>query len=78
MAVDDSDERLGYKIRRSELERVPYALVVGGKEAEAGPLGTIQMLVNEKVAADDSFRIFVTLSNDILTELGARRGPTSA
>jgi hypothetical protein len=30
------------------------------------------------VAADDSFRIFVTLSNDILTELGARRGPTSA
>jgi hypothetical protein len=36
------------------------------------------MLVDEKVAADDSFRIFVTLSNDILTELGARRGPTSA
>jgi hypothetical protein len=37
-----------------------------------------EMLVDEKVAADDSFRIFVTLSNDILTELGARRGPTSA
>jgi hypothetical protein len=37
-----------------------------------------EMLVDEKVAADDSFRIFITLSNDILTELGARRGPTSA
>ena len=36
-----------------------------------------EMLVDEKVAADDSFRIFVTLSNDILTEFGARRGPTS-
>jgi len=39
VAVDDSDERLGYKIRRAELERVPYALVVGGKEAEAGTVG---------------------------------------
>jgi hypothetical protein len=37
-----------------------------------------EMLVDEKVAADDSFRIFVTLSNDILTEFGERRGPTSA
>jgi hypothetical protein len=36
-----------------------------------------EMLVEEKVAADDSFRIFVTLSNDILAEFGARRGPTS-
>jgi hypothetical protein len=27
------------------------------------------MLVNEKVAADDSFRIFLSLSNDIIREL---------
>jgi len=39
VAVDDSDERLGYKIRRAELERVPYALVVGGREAEEGTVG---------------------------------------
>ena len=32
-----------------------------------------EMLVNEKVAADESFRIFVTLSNDIITDL---RRPT--
>ncbi len=37
--VDDSDERLGYKVRRAEVERVPYALVVGGKEAEARSVG---------------------------------------
>jgi hypothetical protein len=28
------------------------------------------MLVNEKVAADESFRIFITLSNDIIADLG--------
>jgi len=37
--LDDSDEKLGYKIRRSELEKVPYTVVVGGKEAEAGTVG---------------------------------------
>lgn len=29
-----------------------------------------RMLVDEKVAADESFRIFITLSNDIIAELG--------
>ena len=38
-ALDVSDEKLGYKIRRAELDKVPYALVVGGREAEAGAVG---------------------------------------
>ena len=29
------------------------------------------LLVDEKLAADESFRIFVTLSNDVLRQLGA-------
>jgi threonyl-tRNA synthetase len=37
--LDDSDEKLGYKIRKAELEKVPYALVCGGREAEAGTVG---------------------------------------
>lgn len=37
--VDDSDERLGYKVRRTELEKVPYGLVVGGREEEEGTVG---------------------------------------
>ena len=32
----------------------------------------VQKLVNEKLAADDSFRIFLTLSNDIIAELGSK------
>lgn len=51
--VDDRNERVGYKIRDGELEKVPYLLVVGDKETEAravsvrkrgqGDLGRIPM-----------------------------------
>lgn len=33
-----------------------------------------ELLVDEKLAADESFRIFVTLSNDVLRQLGAVSG----
>ena len=36
--LDGSDERLGYKIRNATLMKVPYLLVVGAKEAEAGTI----------------------------------------
>jgi threonyl-tRNA synthetase len=32
--VDDRDEKLGYKIREAQMQKVPFALVVGKKEAE--------------------------------------------
>ena len=32
--VDDSNEKIGYKIRKAQLEKVPYMLVVGAKEVE--------------------------------------------
>ncbi|MFH1277799.1 MAG: threonine--tRNA ligase [Candidatus Eisenbacteria bacterium] len=34
--VDDANEKLGNKIRKGREERVPYLLVTGGREAEAG------------------------------------------
>ncbi len=34
--LDDRNEKLGYKIREGRLSKVPYMLVVGAKEAEAG------------------------------------------
>ncbi|MFN7941671.1 MAG: threonine--tRNA ligase [Thermoanaerobaculia bacterium] len=34
--LDASNEKLGYKIRQAELEKVPYMLVVGAKEVESG------------------------------------------
>ena len=56
--IDDSNEKIGYKIRKAQLEKVPYMLVMGAKEVEAnsvavrsrkaGDVG--QMLVDEFVA----------------------------
>ena len=34
--VDDRSEKIGYKIREAQMEKVPYMLIVGEKEMEAG------------------------------------------
>ena len=34
--VNDRSEKMGYKIREAETHKIPYMLVVGGKEAESG------------------------------------------
>lgn len=34
--LDDRNEKIGYKIREAQVQKVPYMLVVGGKEAESG------------------------------------------
>ena len=34
--VDERNEKIGYKIREAQLEKVPYMLIVGEKETEAG------------------------------------------
>ena len=35
VCVDDRSEKIGYKIRETQMEKVPYMLVVGEKEMEA-------------------------------------------
>ena len=37
--VDESSEKIGYKIRKAQMEKVPYMAVVGDKEMENGTLG---------------------------------------
>jgi threonyl-tRNA synthetase len=34
--LDDRNERLNYRIREAQVQKVPYMLVVGDKEVEAG------------------------------------------
>ena len=36
---DDRNEKIGYKIREAQLEKVPYMLVIGEKEIEANSVG---------------------------------------
>lgn len=37
--LDDRNEKLGFKIREAQLEKLPYMLVIGGKEKESGTVG---------------------------------------
>ena len=34
--VDSRSEKIGYKIREAQLQKVPYMLIIGDKEIEAG------------------------------------------
>ena len=38
VVLDDRNEKVGYKIREAQLEKVPYMIVVGAKEAEQNKL----------------------------------------
>ena len=35
-SVDDRNEKMGYRIREAQLQKIPYMLVLGEKEKEAG------------------------------------------
>ena len=37
--VDDRAEKIGYKIREAQLQKVPYMLIVGDKEEQEGKVG---------------------------------------
>jgi len=40
--LDDRNEKLPAKIRDAQLQKIPYMLVVGAKEAEAGTVSVRQ------------------------------------
>lgn len=40
--LDNSDEKIGYKIRQAQLQKVPYMLVLGEKETENGNIVTVR------------------------------------
>jgi len=42
MELDNRDEKIGYKIREAQLEKVPYMLVLGEKESEDGTIVTVR------------------------------------
>ena len=39
VSVDDRSEKIGYKIREAQLQKIPYMLVIGDKEIEANAVG---------------------------------------
>ena len=49
--VDDRDEKLGYKIRQAQLQKVPYMLILGEKEQNAG---TVSVRKRDLIDENDS------------------------
>jgi len=47
VTVDDRSEKVNLKIRDAQMQKVPYMLVIGGREAEAG-----QVAVRHRKRAD--------------------------
>lgn len=65
--VDDRNEKIGYKIREGQLEKVPYLLLVGDKEKE-----TNTVAVRQRGKGDIGARTVVDFIDSILTEIVAK------
>ena len=66
VSVDDRNEKMGYKIRQAQVNKVPYTLVVGDNEKEQGTV-TVRRYGQEKtetMAFDDFKKI---LDHDLET-----------
>ena len=62
--VDDSNEKLGYKIRQAQLEKIPYMLIVGSREAEEGSVS-----VRDRDEGDLGEYSYEEFKNRILQEI---------
>jgi threonyl-tRNA synthetase len=50
--VDDSGDRMNAKIRKAQLQKIPYMLVIGDREAETGSV-SVRLRTNENLGAMD-------------------------
>jgi threonyl-tRNA synthetase len=66
--LDVRDEKIGYRIREAELQKVPYMLVVGQKEAEAGTVA-----VRHHGEGDLGTRSLEEFITEVVDEVAAKR-----
>jgi threonyl-tRNA synthetase len=64
VTVDERSEKIGFKIRDARLHRIPYMLVVGQKEEEAGVVS-----VRSRFQGDEGQKERVQFIQDILEEI---------
>jgi threonyl-tRNA synthetase len=64
--VDDSSDRMGNKIRKAQEQRVPYMLVVGDKETEAGTVA-VRLRTNENLGPQ-TLDEFIAMAQEAITE----------
>ncbi|HXA81432.1 MAG TPA: threonine--tRNA ligase, partial [Opitutaceae bacterium] len=65
--LDEHSDKLGAKIRRAELDKVPYTLVLGAKEAEAQSVS-----VRSRAKGDEGVVPFAAYLEKIKTEIATR------
>ena len=65
--LDDRNEKLQAKIRDAQLQKIPYMLVIGGKEAEAGTVS-----VRHRAKGDQGPRPFDQFLADLRQEIETR------
>ena len=62
--IDTRAEKIGYKIREAQVNKIPYMLVVGGKEEETGKVS-----VRSRFAGDEGQKDLVAFIEDIQKEI---------
>ena len=62
--LDDRNEKIGYKIREAQLQKVPYMLIIGDKEIESNAVG-----VRSRKDGDIGSMSFDDFSNKIKEEI---------
>jgi threonyl-tRNA synthetase len=70
VSIDEHSDKLGAKIRRTEVEKVPYALVIGGKEAEAKSVA-----VRSRARGDEGIMTVDAYIEKLRTEVATRALP---
>ena len=65
--LDMQDEKIGYKIRMAQMQKVPYMLVVGQKEAEEGLVS-----VRSRFAGDEGQKSLDAFIGEIRQEIDGR------
>ncbi len=67
--LDDRNEKIGYKIREARLQKVPYMLVVGDSEVEAGAVAVRQRGENGDLGAMPLEKFIEMAVNEIETKV---------
>ncbi|MBQ3057774.1 MAG: threonine--tRNA ligase [Clostridia bacterium] len=67
--IDDRNEKIGYKIREARLQKVPYMLVIGDSEVEAGAVAVRQRGENGDLGAMPLAQFIEMAVNDIETKV---------
>jgi threonyl-tRNA synthetase len=70
--LDERQEKIGYKIREAQLQKVPYMLVVGDREVTDGTIS-----VRSRSGGDQGSRLVEDFITDAQREVGTKGNDAS-